>query len=193
MDQFTRTFFATLAVIALAACESGTSASDTPVEVTTPTVDIIDPIGVVPDPAPGDVTVSVTYYRLSRTEAPVSGWSTKTYTASGYCTQIATQTYCWDDGLKTLVAWTDLHNNHYGPFYYDYWELQNSSGVPHTCHGACANDYMSSPVLVDSSMASALPAQNVSAVFASGVPTTVTCTKVGTTVTCGNLSLTGVL
>ena len=144
-----------------------------------------------PDPSQGS-TVTITTYALATTKAPVSGWSTKTYTATGTCMTYLAKTYCWDDGVKTL-AWVDIANHNYGPYTYTYWGLQNNpaqAGSYETCSGGCVSDYMSNPQYVDSNLGTNLTAAAINNVFSHGISSQVNCTESAGVLTCGSLVIT---
>lgn len=133
---------------------------------------------------------TVTYYALSRTEAPINGWPLKTYTATGYCAEIDAQTFCWSDGNKTL-QWTS-NNVIYGPHRYNYWGLSsNINGTPQTCHGGCADDYMAAPVFVTNLLLQTLPAAEVQEVFDHGIAGTLNCTLTNGSLNCGSVVFQG--
>lgn len=155
-----------------------------------PTNEIAPPADPSPGLTPGPNTVSVTYYRLSRTEAPVNGWPNKTYTATGYCAEIQGATFCWSDGLKTL-QWVS-NNFQYGPLTYNYFGLSTSNGNPQTCHGGCADDYMDSPVLVTNQLLNVLSAQDVQNVFDHGTPGSLNCEVNNGNLDCGSVIFAGV-
>lgn len=149
-------------------------------------------VAPIVDPAPGDGNrsaptgpVTVTYYALSRTEAPINGWPSKTYTATGYCAEIEGMTFCWSDGLKTL-QWTS-NNFQYGPHRYNYFGLSTSNGNPQTCHGGCTDDYLQAPALVTNQLLNVLDAQMVQDVFDHGTEQTMTCNVVDDTLDCGSV------
>lgn len=139
---------------------------------------------------PATEAINVTYYSLSRTEAPVSGWLNKTYTATGYCAEILEKTYCWSDGLK-ILQWT-YNNFQYGPLKYNYFEAHTSGGRAQTCYGGCVDDYMESPKLITAQLLQVIPAEDIQNVFDHGDQNQMSCTLNETTMTCGSLVFTGV-
>ncbi len=157
----------------------GAAAKFTPTDPAPPVIDPNNP-----------AAVSVTYYALSRTEAPVNGWPNKPYTATGYCATIASLTYCWSDGLKTLT-WVS-NNITYGPLYYNYWNLSTSNGNPQTCHGGCADDYLSTPHIVTVPLSAYVSAPEVFDIFTTGTPTTIACLRVNNDLNCGSVTFPGV-
>lgn len=125
-----------------------------------------------PTPVP---TVSVTYFSKSRTVTPNSGQPTKTYTATGYCAVVNSQTFCWDDGVKTITFIGGAVGH------YTYWGL--------SCNGTCATDVAASPVLTDQSFTNhILTGVTISGVL-SGSPTTVSCTDNAGVYDCGTFSI----
>jgi len=81
--------------------------------------DPVDDSGSGGTAVPSATPVTITLYSKSKSEAPVAGWPTKTYTATGSCFVYAAKTYCFDDGLKVL-SWSSGGNN-YGPYGYTYF------------------------------------------------------------------------
>lgn len=178
--------FLALAIMTLAACNETGSA-----EKAVPAIGNISIPDAGPDQAePDSEAMTVTYYSLSRSEAPVNGWINKTYTATGYCAEIQAQTFCWSDGQKVL-QWVS-NNVQYGPLYYNYWGLSTSNNKPQTCHGGCADDYMKAPVFVTNLLLQTLPAADVQKVFDQGTEHQMSCTLSNGNVTCGSIVFTGV-
>lgn len=111
----------------------------------------IDP--VVPDPgtsasvsSPVSVTLSV--FSNSKTVAPINGWGGKTYTAIGYCTVYLSDTYCWDDGMKTL-QWT-ANSFTYGPYTYSYFNVNlRANGTLGSSNGGMYSDAITVPTIVN--------------------------------------------
>ena len=145
----------------------------------------------VPPDAPVIATPALTYYRLSKTVAPINGWTTKTYTATASCVEYLTKTYCWDDGIKTL-QWSS-NNNHYGPYYYTYFGLLTKpNGTPGVCNGACTSDYMPAPRFISQAVESNIGvtgggmtgAQVINAVFTQGTAVPVSCTETDGVLNC---------
>jgi len=187
MKNFKILLFALL--LGLTACNetgSGSSAKSLPVATILPDEDggTTLPDNSVPQ------ALSVTYYALSRTEAPINGWPTKTYTATGYCAEIQGYTFCWSDGLKTL-QWT-VNNFTYGPHRYNYFELSSNGANAQTCHGGCQDDFMASPKFVSNLLLQVLDPNKVQDVFDHGTPSTMNCTLEGGNVNCGSIVFVGV-
>lgn len=139
-------------------------------------------------------TVSITYYQMSKTVAPVNGWITKTYTATGYCLVYGGDTYCWDDGIKTL-QWNQS-NNFYGPFTYTYWNMSldafgNSPDGINWSHanGGLGQDLMSTPRLISQALSINMATGAVNQVLTSGSATTVSCTDTAGVIDCGSFSV----
>lgn len=146
------------------------------------------------DPAPGVSplpigvpTVSVTVYTHTRTEAPVNGWVNKTYAATGYCAVYADETYCWDDGVKTL-DWT-FNNFRYGPYTYTYWNMsRETAGFSHS-GGALQADLMPVPRLVNTTLALNLEPGQLDEMVTVGTQTTVQCVDADHLLTCPNFQV----
>lgn len=125
--------------------------------------------------APVLSTSSLTYYKLSKTVAPVNGWITKTYTATGSCVVYLTKTYCWDDGVKTL-QWTS-NNNTYGPYTYTYFGMKGNASSWGLCNGVCTSDLMPLPRVISTTLQNNIGAAVINNVFTNGVAVPVTCTE----------------
>lgn len=149
----------------------------------------------LPDPAndpsldPGATIIPLTYYTLSATRAPVNGWSTRTYTATGHCVVYLTKTYCWDDGKKTLT-WTS-NNFTYGPYYYSYWNMsQPNVGTWGLTDGTLQTDLMPVPRLVTPTFITRLGgAAPINTMLSSGVPTQVSCTETNGILDCVDFTI----
>lgn len=172
----------------LTACAgSGGKGAGSDATVVTPPVTTTPPVTVAPvtpDPTtalPSDPSIPVspvvtnniplTYYKLSRTEAPIGGWSAKTYTATGSCVTYLTKDYCWDDGVKNVVI------PGVGTFTYNYWEFQGDNSSWGPCHGACTNSLMASPRYISPTLRTNITAAKINAVFSTGASKNVTCTE----------------
>ncbi len=167
-------------LVLLTACQvpNVSTAPDTNTEIADPvakTPSTPDP--VEPDPVTPS-TVSLTYYTLSKTEAPVNGWPTKMITTVASCVIYLTQTYCWDDGLKSMTWVSQGHT--YGPYTYTYWD--NEGNGP--CTGGCTQDNYAEPTL-----ATGLTPSEVNKVFNLGVAHPVECDETDTGLTCGDFDL----
>lgn len=135
-------------------------------------------------PSPSSIPVSLTVYQKSFTEAPLSGYVAKKYTATAYCTDVASSTYCWDNGIQTIAAFND-NNVMVGPFTYSYWQLYTELGsLTVYCHGGCPNDAASSPMIVSHNFVLWETQAKINAVFASGISNVVSCTKLNGVITC---------
>lgn len=179
----TMIIFLLLSLMSLTACnEGGGSGEQSAAPKTATPAPTLTPV----PSEPTDETVMVTYYSLSRTEAPVAGWTQKTYTATGYCTEIQEKTFCWSDGLK-ILQWVD-NNVQYGPLKYNFWGLSTSNNKPQTCDGGCADDYMQSPKLITAQLLQLIPAEDIQYMFDHGTQNQMSCTVSQTTATCGSLT-----
>lgn len=140
----------------------------------------------------GATTQNVTMFQKSFTEAPVSGWPLKTYTSNGYCAQVNTKTYCWDDGVKTM-QWTSSSVT-YGPFTYSYFGVMPNpvNGSPMSCHGGCSGDYVFTPVIPDIGLTNVVGTA-IGDMLAHGAQSTVSCNIVGHDLNCGTFTLVGAI
>lgn len=144
-----------------------------------------------PDPAPSaspvpaaPATFPLTAYKLTKTRSPVTGWVTKTYVSTGSCVQYLGKTYCWDDGVKVIPAWT-LNSSSFGPFSYTYFGADSTPSVPfQSCLGFCTTDPMVRPVTVRAPVLGVITQAAVDEIFHSGVETTVNCTDDGDRLDC---------
>jgi predicted small lipoprotein YifL len=184
MKNQIKSLTALIMVLVLSACEIPKAVTDAaPVDSSNPTVKT-DPVQQpkvetpVDPEAPVPVKVSLTYFSLSKTVAPVNGWVTKTYTATGSCVIYLTQTYCFDDGIKTLT-WVS-NNFTYGPYTYTYW--QNGNNQP--CNGGCLVDTFATPVV------GGLVQTEVNKVFNLGVSHAVECDETDSKLDCGDFVIT---
>ncbi len=139
----------------------------------------------------GSIPVQLTYYSLSKTVYPVNGFTagaSHSYTATGSCVVYNSQTYCWDDGVKT-VHFSDFSGNNYGPFTYDYW-AQNLQGQSiAACNGGCGTDPLTIPAIVSQNVETALTLAKINLVFSSGQAKQVTCTLTGSDLDCVDFSI----
>ena len=135
-------------------------------------------LGSGPEAPEPPVTVPLTVYSKTRTEAPINGWVNKTYTATGYCTERLGNTYCWDDGMKTL-DWTYNHF-HYGPYTYSYFGVnQQTNGGLGYAHGGMDEDALAEPTLMTIQITNIMAAGGVSphVVLTTGTQSVVLCTE----------------
>ena len=146
------------------ACGGGESSGDTARVIVSPIIDD-------PSNPGGPVTSSLTYYSLSKTVAPIGGWPAKTYTAKGSCVVYLTKTYCWDDGIKSVVIPAS------GTFTYTYFSAGMSSGVYQHCSGGCLQDYMLVPKFISAALEMNLTFNQINQVFTSGVAHPVECSE----------------
>jgi hypothetical protein len=151
------------------------------------------PVTVVNPGAPvSGTTVSVTYRKLTKTTAPVSGWITKTITMTGACLDYQTRTYCWDDGLKTLT-WVN-NGTTYGPYRYNYWGLMvaNPYGL---CFGGCTSSLMTAPTFISAQLGNNIlnssndTGNTINQVLNTGTPVAQTCTDDNGTLTCPDFTI----
>lgn len=177
-----KNIFTLLTVLSMAACNGGGGGA-----TETAKLPNIEQPGAPDQPAdPGNPpeNVTLTTYTLSLTEAPVNGWVNKTYTATGTCTQYNAKTYCWDDGVQ-IIDFTS-NNFRYGPYTYTFFRLQSG---PANCYGACVDDLLVQPTLIEGNVEAAINVATVSNVLANGTPETANCTKTGNTIDCGDFSV----
>ena len=156
-----------------------------------------DPVAVVdptpsptpgPSPSPTPVAVTLSVYSVTKTMAPQSNYSFIKVTFTGSCAIYLTKTYCWDDGIKTVMYFGS-------PFYYSFWGVGAANGVANstTCWGSCVNDTMAQPTEVTADQAVLMQVfeyetgVTVSNVFSTGVQSQVDCQETGSTLTCGSL------
>lgn len=163
-----------IAALILSSCGSGGGGGATQAR------DLVPAQPEQPIVPPQNPNVSVTVFKLQKTEAPVNGWVTKTYTASGSCFIYSGKTYCFDDGVKTL-QWTQ-NNVTYGPYTYTYWSRNASLGH---CHGGCDSDYFTTPKEMTNNVVTAVGNQNINAVFNQGQSSALSCEDNGQTLNCG--------
>lgn len=171
--------FSAVCTVFLTGCGSGGGGSQADA-VINPSPDnpaITNPVFDPGNPTP----INVVYYKKARTEAPVSGWPTKTYTASGSCVVYNSNTYCWDDGIKTVTI-----PGAPSPFTYSYWE-QTAPLSP--CHGGCVADPLTNPTTISPNVETALTLTKINLVFSSGTPIQVSCTLNGSDLDCGDFSI----
>ncbi len=151
----------------------------------------VDPIAPSPGspgaPATPSSTVAVTYYSLSRTEAPISGWPTKTYTSIARCLVYATKNYCWDDGMKTLT-WVSGGTT-YGPFYYSYLGITGTISSYGPCHGGCVADPLTAPSFMTAGLTTNITAAVINQIFSTGAATNESCTLSGSQITCSSFTV----
>lgn len=171
-----------LSILLLSACQEGGGSSSN----SSPEARI-----VAPDTTPVEANLTkVDYYTHSRTEAPVSQWIYKTYTATGSCANFNGKTFCWSDGNK-ILQW-ESNGIYYGPLGYNYFGMQLRTGRPNSCWGSCENDYMQSPKQITTSLLNTLSASKVQAVFDQGSLQTMDCDIQQTRAVCGSLVFEGI-
>ncbi len=190
-----------LATLQLMACAQGGGSDTTTLTETAPSEkapisDLIVP--TINASAPVVARPALTYYKLTKSIAPVNGWIYKTVSLTASCVVYQTITYCWDDGIKTL-GWK--YNGYtYGPFTYTYFGLaQRSNGGFSMCFGACSSDFMPAPRNITQSVKSniGLAATNntgvsttgdavINEVFSSGQPINVSCVEQDNQLNCND-------
>ncbi len=197
-NQMPRTFklmmllLLAMTILNLVACGGGagnggsTSASPAPTNPTSPVTPIVPIVGPNPTPAPNG-SVALTYYTLSKTVAPVNGWPTKQYTAMAACVQFENNTFCWDDGIKTL-QWTS-NNNNYGPYTYDYWGVTTTAQGWGLCNGGCVTDFMIQPIYMSQSLVNNITLAKITQVFTQGTPKQVSCTESNNILDCVDFAI----
>lgn len=146
-----KTLLLILSALYLTACAgSGSGGASVQTKVDDIPADLVVP--PVDPSAPVLATPSLTYYKLSKTIAPVNGWTNKTVTLTASCIVYTGKTYCWDDGVKTIASW--VYNNHtYGPYTYTYFGLaQRTNGGTTICFGGCSSDFMPAPRVISTTL-----------------------------------------
>lgn len=173
-----------IAITFTACAQGGGSGGTTAGKIETPTEAIpADLLAPVADPnATVIATPSLTYYKLSKTVAPVNGWITKTYTATGSCVVYLTKTYCWDDGVKTL-QWTS-NNITYGPYTYTYFGMGGTASNWGPCSGNCGSDLMPAPRVISATLQNNIGAAVINNVFTNGAAVNVSCTETAGQLNC---------
>ena len=183
----TRIIFLFSLLLTLAACNGGDSGGG---QAASPKSTPVPGSTLTPEPEqPAVEDVTVTYYSLSRTEAPIAGWTQKTYTATGYCAEIQEKTFCWSDGLKTLT-WVS-NNITFGPYRANYFMIATSNGKPNPCDGGCSDDYMQNPREITTYLLQYIAQEKIQEVFDYGTENQMSCILTQGTMTCGDLVFTG--
>jgi len=186
--------------LALAACNQGGGSSPATGTTTLP-IDVVQPGPETPEepadpgapgpgpqvpgqPDPEQVTHFLRVYSLSKTEAPVNGWSFKTYTATGSCATHEGKTYCWDDGVKTITIPV------IAPLTYTYFGVMPGGGIGfQNCHGGCVGDYMTTPRVIDGALAATITTATVNQIFSQGSTTDLDCVESAGVLNCGSVSI----
>lgn len=183
-----KNLFIALLALSMVACKGGSGGAASTDNAKLPNVeDPSNPADPVDPVDPGSEQVTITTYSLAFTEAPVNGWPTKTYTAIGTCAQYEAKTYCWDDGLQVIDFTSGGFR--YGPYNYSFFRLMESNGSPANCHGACTNDLLEIPTLIEGDVEAAISIARVTNVLANGTPEQATCTKTDDLLDCGDFSI----
>lgn len=186
-----KTIFAILALALLSGClspDGGGTSGGSPVAAT-PAPLVPEPEGGEEDPpaeVPQDpITVAVDVRTLTRTEAPINGWSTKTYTATATCARVGGKDFCWDDGVKTVVI------PNIGSFTYTYWGayLNGAGSLRFGCYGGCPSDAMQAPRFMSSAYVTNLTQAAINEVFNMGVAAQQQCTEANGVYTCPGFTI----
>jgi hypothetical protein len=156
----------TVCVVALSGCGHEVPAlpslsptpTQNPADTSAPSITVV--ATATPTPAP----ISITYYSKTVTRQPNPN---KFYTATGYCLTYNSKTYCWDDGVHSIV-YSSSSTGHY-----TYWMLSDE-------HLTTNPAPITSPALVNQTFTNHILSSggSVAEVF-SGTPTTVSCTDDG--------------
>lgn len=186
--EFIVAFGVSLIMISLAVmlvgCAGGSGSSPTIAAVTSQNPEDVIPSDLIaPDVDPSasiDATATLTYYKLSRTEAPITNWASKVYTATGFCVVYNSHTYCWDDGVKTVSIPPSY------TFKYTYFGLQGTAQNWNHCYGGCSSDLMPLPRFISSTLQNNITPAVINAVFTNGTPKTVSCTESSGVLNCGD-------
>jgi hypothetical protein len=144
-------------------------------------------------PSPMASTVSLTYYSVTQTVAPLTGHSTTT-TMTGNCAEYDSNTYCWDDGEHTVTIQSGGQFDSYDFTFFGIAK-PNPSSVWQACGGNCDIDVMTSPSMIDSNLTTAMAVAapthyqvaSVNSILSTGTPTTVSCTDSAGVLTCGSI------
>lgn len=161
---------------------SGTDASiDNPTTPIATEPDLVAEPDIDPSLTAPTGAVALTYYTDTRA---VSSLSFK-----GSCVTYETNTYCWDDGIRSL-----------GGQSYSYWGVNKFTGTAHNmlgdCRGTCNinGDILdATPTLVTANVTSymsrALSSMTPSLVFSFGTATNVSCTLTASVLDCVDFSI----
>lgn len=185
-----KNLYITFCIIFLSACSGGgQSASPASVGGFTPAVikPIAPPEAVVS--VPEENKVSVIYYSVTKTVAPISGWPTKALTYTGSCMIYLSKTYCWDDGVKTIPSWRS-NNYTYEAESFDFWGVAGTDSTWGPCSGGCLGNLMVQPREIASSLALNISAEQVKEVFNLGTSNEVSCVESDAGLDCGTFKVT---
>lgn len=145
----------------------------------------VAPVGIVSTPTPTPLpVVSIQVFSRTEVRAPQAGFPAKQYTSTGYCTQYQGATYCWDDGIKTIVI--SGFN-----FYYTYFNASKDAVGWSIAGGGLQADLMLEPTVLDplGGLTVNLGAPIVNGVLSSGVSVNVDCTDTAGVLDCGTFSI----
>lgn len=146
----------------------------------------ITPTSVSPSSTP---QIHLTYYSLSKTVAPQSGFPTKTYTAKGSCVVYQSVKYCWDDGLQHPLIGGYTYSYSYWSLGFDTLNRITICGGSSGADGGCQSDLMTSPRVISGAVASNLSTSSINAVLTTGTPKNVNCTDTNGTLDCGDFQV----
>lgn len=132
--------------------------------------------------------ISVTFFTLTKTVAPINGWPYKTVTYSGSCLIYLNKTYCWDDGTKTIAAWS-YNNNLYQAESFNFWGLTVSNSSWGPCSGGCGASYMAQPKVIASSLAINISPDAIKDVFNLGASNQASCSENDGVLDCGDFKV----
>lgn len=174
--------------LSLTAC--GTAGNSNAAAALTSQAQVSQTNGLVSTDNSDSSSITLTYYSLSQTIAPLTSWPTKTYTATGYCVVYQSNTYCWDDGDHTIEFTSD--NFTYGPYTYNFWGMDSrTTGTPWgQCSGGCQTDLMSSPTLITEDLTNNMADPSlVNEVLDTGNAIQVSCTESNGLLDCGDFTI----
>lgn len=125
--------------------------------------------------------IALTYYTVTNSVAPVTGFPSKTIAMKGSCVVYLTKTYCWDNGVQEIDT-TVSHLT--SQFYYTFFSIGSVNQSFGECYGGCHYDLMSQPTYVDTRVTNTIN-QSVNVDHeAQATPATVLSTGVATSVNC---------
>jgi hypothetical protein len=180
-------------VICATACGQAPATSATSLEATN-IAPSADPISQpVSSPNPVASPVSVTYYSLTTSPAPVNGYSFDHVTLTGSCVVYDSNTYCWDNGAQEISVTANHTTTNY---FYTYWAMGKANSLSNygPCYGGCTIDVMSAPTMIDQGLGTNIATSvqdnygtqsTINQVLTTGTPSTVTCTDDAGVLTCG--------
>lgn len=203
-----KTLIMAIAALSLSGCLDSGGGSSAPSAVPS-LADTTQPVAPTPDPsavvqpittqpvvaAPVVDTgapTNFTYYSRTLISNP-QNLVTKQFSNTGYCGVYLSKTYCWDDGIHTILAWNGWPED----ATYTYWGLRIKATDVTTysiCYGGCVSDWMKTPrdlainnVGVNIANNFGSTGHTVSDVFSHGVRNIVDCNELNGVLTCGSL------